>query len=246
MARGDVIFCHSNIGYFGRPENVTSLSGLCEMVFDIFLDSIGEEGTLVVPTFSYSFGSDKTDRRFDPQTTPSVCGAFSEFVRMRQGSRRSLDPMFSVAAFGRDAAQLIDADVKECFGEDSFWRRFLDARGRIVNLNFDAGSTFIHFVERRLEVPYRTDRTMRGEILQNSAWKPSEVIFNCRDLSDDGSSASFELFDMLARQAGIVRTASVGRGAVVSLTAADTAHFIESTLASRPLFLTVAGRHAQS
>ena len=36
--------------------------------------------------------------------------------------------------------------------------------GKVLNLNFDAGSTLIHYVERELRVPYRFDKSFTGTI----------------------------------------------------------------------------------
>lgn len=238
---GDIIFVHSNVGYSGRMEGVRSLDELCANTVEALLEVIGPEGTLVVPTFSYSFGSDKPERRFDPAVTPSACGALSEFVRKLPEAVRSLDPMFSVAAIGPQKGELTRDVSSDCFGTGSFWERFLAANGKVCNLNFDAGSTFIHYVERKLNVPYRKDRTMTGEIWTGSGWQPSEVTFFCRDLDDPGAGAKFELFDKLAREAEIVATQPVGRGSVVVIGARDTEDFIRNQITHTPDFLTSRG-----
>lgn len=244
LGPGMAVFSHSNVGYFGRPEGAASGAAVCRLIFDAIFEVLGESGTLVVPTFTYSFGSTQAEKRFDRETTPSVCGMFTEFVRTRGDARRSADPMFSVAAVGRLAHEFTKDPDPECFGEASFWRRFLDADGVFCNLNFDAGSTFVHFVERRLGVPYRENRAFRGEIVEHGVVRPAEAVFFCRDLSERGTGARFERFDALAREAGLVRSAPVGRGAVVVITAADTARLIADTLPREPWFLTDRGAGA--
>ncbi|WP_269583964.1 AAC(3) family N-acetyltransferase [Roseibium sp. Sym1] len=234
---GDVIFVHSNVGYSGRMEGVRSLDELCAGTVGALIDVIGPEGTLVVPTFSYSFGSDKSERRFDPAATPSDCGALSEYVRKMPDACRSVEPMFSVAAVGALSKQLTQHVSKTCFGADSFWERFLAADGKVCNINFDAGSTFIHYVERTLNVPYRQDRAMTGELWNGVEWQPSEIVFFCRDMNDPGATARFEQFDDLARKAGIVATKPIGRGSVVVVSARDTLEFIQRQIAETPDFL---------
>jgi len=238
---GAVVFCHSNIGYFGRPEGASGGPAVCDLVIASFRNLLGRTGTLVVPTFSYSFGSDKNDRRFDPATSPSVCGMLSEYTRKLPDARRSLDPMFSVAGLGARAQELTAGLCTECFGEDSFWRRFLDAGGIFANLNLDAGSTFIHFVERRLGVSYRENRTFAGALVLDGVEQHHELVYFSRRLDDPDSSPAFERFDRLARAGGLVRSAPVGRGAVVGLSAADTVRLIADTLPREPRLLTKAG-----
>ncbi len=160
-------------------------------------------------------------------------------IRQHQQAVRSCEPIFSVAAIGGRAREFTQDISQECFGAGSFWQRFLDADGIICNLNFDAGSTFIHFVERCLDVPYRYDKVFEGNLLVKGEKKKSQAIFFCQDLSNPSTVASFEPFDKIARANSIVKSEKVGRGSIVSLTAKDTASLIERQLETDPWLLTV-------
>ena len=103
LKRGDVLFGHSNIGYFGRPEGVRSGEAAAELFHDRIRARIGEEGTLVVPTFTYSFPRREV---YDPAATPLRMGLFAEWIRRRPDALRSADPSYSVAAVGARAAEL--------------------------------------------------------------------------------------------------------------------------------------------
>jgi len=238
VRRGDAVFSHSNVGFFGYPEEGRTAELVCRTVLDAFTDVIGEDGTLVVPAFTYSFCRGEI---YDVAGTPSTCGMFSEFVRQLPGAVRSHDPIFSVAAFGRKARALAGDVPAECFGEDSFWGRFLEEDGIFCNLNFDAGSTFAHYAERVLQVPYRQDKTFSGEIVIDGEPTPAQAVFFCRkDLDDPGSEAAFEAFDRVAREKGVAHVARVGRGAVVGIRARATFDLIETELGSNPSLLTTA------
>ena len=212
VSSGDTIFVHSNLGMFGRMDGGVTPELLCMDAVRVAREVIGLYGTVCVPCFSH---------------TP--CGMFSENVKSHPHAAISDDPMFTVATLGRQAKRLVANTGVESFGEDSFWDRFLVERGKIVNFNFDAGSTFIHFVERRLNVPYRSDRLIGGS------------IYFSRSLEDPLAVPRFERFDKLAREAGYVRTAKVGRGAVNVITASDTVRLIEDTIKREPYFLTERG-----
>lgn len=232
---GDVVFSHSNVGYFGLPEEGRGSDAVCATILGAIQDVLGDDGTLVVPTFSYSFCKGE---QFDPNETPSTCGAFTEYVRRQPAAIRSLDPIFSVAALGARAAELV-ADVSaDCFGAGTFWARFLTANGVICNLNFDAGSTFIHHVERCLRVPYRFDKLFTGIFCVDGREERGAAVFFCRDGSNPDTIPAFEPFDALAREQGIARSAKVGRGAVVALRARETYRLIEEQLLEDPWFLT--------
>ena len=241
LHRGDVVFSHSNIGYFGRHSTAKTAFELCEAFAQGFQSVIGQEGTLVVPTFSYSFGSDKPEKVFDVARTPGVCGTFTEYLRKRQDSIRSADPMFSIVAIGAHAEYFTRNADPECFGENSFWRRFLDARGIFCNLNLDASSTFIHFVERRIGVPYRQNRVFSGAIVDGGLCREAMVTYFSRSLDDNAAVPSTQRFDEVAREANLVRTSSLGRGAIVTISAESTARLIRERIEIEPRFLTVSG-----
>jgi aminoglycoside 3-N-acetyltransferase len=111
--------------------------------------------------------------------------------------------------------------------------------GKVLNLNFDAGSTFVHWVERELKVPYRFDKRFRGTILHCGVEYPGRSTIWVRYL-DDALEASFEAFDRLARERGMFKTERLGRGELGVISASDTYKLIEETLPSRPWFLTKA------
>lgn len=239
LRRGDTVFSHSNIGFFGLPSEGSTPETVTEVILGAFRDVLGPEGTLVVPTFTYSFCKGEP---YDPERSPSTCGTFTEAVRRHPDSERSLDPIFSVAAVGGRAEEMTKDVSEECFGRDSFWDRFLEAEGVICNLNFDAGSTFIHFVERELDVPYRYDKLFPGTFVENGEKRRGAAIFFCHDLTNPDTEAVFEPFDEVARERELVRSADVGRGSVVSIRARDNYKLIQDEIDRNPWFLTAAGK----
>ncbi len=237
---GDVLFSHSNIGYWGTLDGSETDEETCASIYDAIFDVIGDSGTLIVPTFTYSFGGSKKCKIFDVENTKSMMGVFAEYVRQLPNSWRSYDPMFSVSAVGARAMELTNEVPVECFGDDSFWARFLKMEGKICNFNFDSGSTLIHFVEKQLSVPYRKDYDFSGTIVTSDDIETEKtVVFFCRDLADSGAVAKFERFDVLARE-HYSKTAVVGRGEVVVISAQETFDLIENTLPSEPNFLVTA------
>lgn len=235
LRRGDVLFSHANIGFFGRPDGVRTADELASLFCDRIFDCIGEEGTLVVPTFTYSFPRREV---FDPVLSASRMGTFAEWIRRHPKARRSLDPCYSVAALGGRAEELTENAPENSFGPGCFFDRFMKAGGRIFNLNFDAGSTFVHYVERELRVPYRFDKTFEGEIRLGDVTTQGRSTIWVRYLSDDALEAKFEPFDALAREAGIFRTATLGRGRMGIMAARDCFDLVAATLPHRPYFLT--------
>lgn len=212
-------------------------AGLGQMVVDAVFDVIGEDGTFVVPTFSYSFTKGQD---FDPAQTPSVCGMLTDYVMHNEHALRSHHPDFSVAAIGVRAEELTNNVPANAFGADSFFERFEKLDGKICNFNFDAGSTFVHYVERTINVPYRYDKKFYGTIIVDGVNKPSHSINFVHDLHAPMLVAAFEPFHERAVETGIATVTPVGRGNVCTLSAAGVRKIIESALVDAPFFLTVA------
>ena len=237
LSAGDVVFSHSNVGFFGRLDGAAGAADVCAALAEAILARIGPGGTLVVPTFTYSFPNKEI---FDVENSASNMGVFAEWVRRHRGARRSADPCYSVAALGAWAEELTQAAPDNSFGPDSFFDRFHKVGGKILNLNFDAGSTLIHYVERQLRVPYRFDKTFHGTIREQGRERGATSVIWVRYLSDDALAAAFEPFDALARARKKFVTRPLGRGAIGVISSHDTYELIAEERPRRPWLLTKA------
>ena len=77
VKNGDTIFVHTDVGVFGKLAE-TNRNKLLESFFEILKESVGEGGTIIIPTFTYSFCEGKD---YDPKNSPSTVGIFTEFFR---------------------------------------------------------------------------------------------------------------------------------------------------------------------
>lgn len=236
LKRGDIVFSHSNVGYFGMPEGGVSVENLKATILNPILELIGSEGTFIVPTFTYSFTKHEA---FDPNETKSVCGVLTEVVRKHPQAYRSEDPIFSVAAIGSRAKKLTTDVSIECFGKDSFWDRFYHADGVILNMNFGVPTTFFHYVERNLDVPYRYDKFFIGVVHKNGRFYQKGVIYFCRDMTNNLiSHPDWMGIQELAYERGLLRMANIGRGYITLARARDLYDLIVEILKTNPFFLT--------
>jgi len=234
---GDTLFSHSNVAFFGLPAGVKTGEAACQVILDAFREALGPGGTLVVPTFTYSFCKQQP---FDVDNTPSTCGTFTEFIRRKPEALRSHDPIFSVAAIGGRAAELTQGISNECFGKGSIWHRLHELDALVCNLNLDSASTFIHYVERCLNVPYRFDKLFTGKLITKAGARKHAVLFFCQDLTNRSTVAAFERFHATAVKCEAARAVKVGRGAINSIRARQTFDLIARELKTAPNLL-VAG-----
>ena len=234
IKNGDHIFIHSNIGFFGKLTNTKNENDLYLAFKNALHEVVGAEGTVIHPTFSYSFckGQD-----FDPAITPGICGMLSEMARQDADYTRSHDPNFSIVASGKLAEFFTEKPDNYSFGKDSFFARFMKKGGIFVNLNFDAASTFVHYAEREADVSYRWDKPFEGNIITKEKSEKTTFYHYVRDLEKPEHAPVFTKFDAKAKQLNLAKTVNLGRGQIVSISAKDTFELIQKTLKTEPDFL---------
>lgn len=234
VCKDDNIFVHSNLGFFGKLKDGISKEDYCNAFKEAILEVIGINGTLVVPAFSYSFCNNEV---YDKNKIVGVRGMFSEFIREDHQSLRSDDANFSVVAIGKNAEYFTKDVPSHSFGKNSFWERFLNCNGKICNFNFDSGSTFIHYVEKLLNVRYRFDKGFRGKSMINDKEEDRMYYHFVYDLSKPTDVPDFTKFDKKAKELGLTKTVNLGKGQIVCISAHDTLELIQKEIVNNPSFL---------
>ncbi len=144
---GHVVFVHSSLSSMGHVE------GGAEAVVDAFLDVLGPEGTLVVPTYTPSHRG--LGSVFDPANDPSEVGRITEVTRRRPGAVRSCHLRESVAALGPAANDMMRVHRAAAWAADGpFWKFYeLDARILLLGVPYFR-SSFWHLIEQMLQPQY--------------------------------------------------------------------------------------------
>jgi aminoglycoside 3-N-acetyltransferase len=235
LKKGDHIFIHSNIAFFGLLKDATSQEIYYQIFKSAIFEVIGEEGTMINPTFSYSYCNNEV---FDLQHTPSTSGIFSEMARKDPKAIRSEDPNFSIVAIGKLAQYFTSDNSHYAFGDNSFWQKFLDKNGIFVNFNLNIGmATFIHFVENKMKVPYRYHKPFNGISLINGRKIKNTYYHFVRDLNNDAHYPDTKRLIQEANNAGIVKIASLGKGKIYATHAHDLYNLLIQKLKQDPAFL---------
>jgi aminoglycoside 3-N-acetyltransferase len=163
VARGETLIVHSSLSRIGWV-----ISG-AEAVIHALMDALGSDGTLVMPTFSGGLSDPAGwveppvpeawhDRiraemlPFDPARTPTRnMGAVPELFRTWPGVCRSDHPAMSLAAWGRDAADIIATHpLPWSLGDESPMGRLYDRDARILLLGVGYNrNSSLHLAETR-------------------------------------------------------------------------------------------------
>jgi aminoglycoside 3-N-acetyltransferase len=151
IEKGDAVFFHSSLKSLGRVE------GGADAVIAAFLDVVGSDGLVIVPTLSFTFVRRHPGQRgYNPERTPSHVGEITDTLWRRPNAYRSAHPTHSVAAIGKRAQELVEGhDKTSTFGKDGPYGRYVDWGAKILFLGVDGRcNTTLHAIEDWLDMPY--------------------------------------------------------------------------------------------
>jgi aminoglycoside N3'-acetyltransferase len=213
LTHGDTVFVTTSLGMLGIPEGVTTPDDLNALFIACLREVIGETGTLLVPTYSYTFGRDPPV--FDPAMEPARIGPFPEYFRRQPGVVRSLDPMMSVAGLGPACEALFRDLPPTSYGADSLFERLIHANAaKCCSIGLGPNWTpFIHHADWRAGVPFRYDKVFPGAIVTDGVARSIDWIYSVPLLSANARADAHRLGQM-ATDAGVFSYAPLGRARV--------------------------------
>jgi aminoglycoside 3-N-acetyltransferase len=144
---GDTIMLHSSLSKIGYVE------GGAGTLINAFLQTVGTEGTLMMPAFSavgYNYDYLRTNPVFDVKQTPSKMGIVTETFRKQPNVLRSLHPTDSVSATGKQALYLVKDHFAQLtpYNANSPFYRLCQWKGKILMIGVDLNSlTNLHTLE---------------------------------------------------------------------------------------------------
>lgn len=241
VAPGATLMLHSDAIVAAQFAGDLPAEKRLDLLIEAVLAAIGSQGTLIMPTFTYSFTRNES---FDPATSPSMVGAVTEHFRRRPGVRRSENPLFSVAAFGPLAPAFADTAIGDCFGPGSAFDLLLHKDGVIACLGCALDRvTFVHYVEQSRKVGYRYVKRFTGAIVRRGQLEPASVDYLVRDVARETSTDLTRLARQL-RETGRLRNAAIGRFGLTVVTARDFFDTASELLATDPSALIREGMRA--
>lgn len=138
LESGMNLMVHSSLSQIGYPI------GGANMVVEALLEVIGDQGTLMMPSFNH-----RSAEIFNPMTTPTINGAIPEAMWRRMEAVRSLHPTHAVTAIGPKAAEYCEGHLEiGIWAEDSPIGRLIHGGGYILSLGVThESSTAYHVAE---------------------------------------------------------------------------------------------------
>ncbi len=137
---------------------------LYDVILDGFVRAVGEQGTIVMPTFSFEF----CDRAFfDPKSSDTYCGRLSTaFLRRNDVCRTWYPPIHTVAVVGTHKQHLLSLRPTTGFSAGSAfdWMVSMPTLICLFGVSVADGMAHIHWLEEKFRVGYRKLRKFTGVV----------------------------------------------------------------------------------
>ncbi|MHB8062985.1 MAG: AAC(3) family N-acetyltransferase [Ruminiclostridium sp.] len=205
VKQGDTIFIHADVSTIGRLAQANR-SLFLGGILTAFKEAVGLQGTIIMPTFTYSFCRGEI---YDIKNSPSTVGCLTEYFRNLSEVVRTKDPIFSTAIWGKNAKEYVNVS-KNCFGTDSIFDYMHRDNAKIVMFGTPKFPlTHFHYVEQKLNMPYRFIKKFTGIIKNNDEEYSDEVFYFVRKLDEISTSNPRKLQNYLRSQ-DVVSTIPIG------------------------------------
>ena len=221
---GAKVLVHSSLSSFGNVE------GGADAVIDALIETVGESGTVVVPTLTATAAHNAENPPvFDPTTSECWTGRIPETFRKRPEAIRSLHPTHSVAAIGADAEELTKdhtfsispCDEKSPFGKIA---NSPDGYVLLIGVDYESVTTF-HHVEELAAVDYHMQKGFTKATLLIDGVEIERHYM----LHQWGTSRDFNIMEPLFVERGVQKKTRIGDSEVRLLHAPG---IVETTLRS--------------
>ncbi len=193
VSEGQTVIVHTSLSSIGF------VCGGAQVVVDALLETVGADGTIVMPTQSWKNLDPETGVHweepkewwqiirdnwpaYDKRITPTnTMGAVAECFRTYPGTLRTDHPARSVSANGKNAEYITSHhDLSDIFGETSPLGKLyeLDASVLLIGIGYDK-NTSIHLADVRAEYPSKHNTTEHSAIMENGqrVWKAYDTLY---------------------------------------------------------------------
>ncbi len=165
----DTLYIESDLTNLIKNSDIVFKKKSLNEILYLFKSLVGPKGTIICPTFTYSWGRDKKKKYFDVKKTKAHTGSFAEYLRNQKNSFRTLDPMFSFVIHGSKKENFLDIE-NDSFGKKSVFSKLLKSNAKLMSFclnQFDP--TFVHFVEQFYhenieKIDYRSKVVLKGKL----------------------------------------------------------------------------------
>ena len=147
------------------------------LFFDSILEIIGEEGTLLIPTYNWDFCHGIP---FEYKKTRSQTGVLGDQALKNPKFRRTKHPLYSFAVAGKDQEMLCAMTNVSSFGSDSPFSYLDHVHAKQIMMDVEHnqlwGFTYVHYVEEKVQdkITYRFQKTFKAPYIDENGIKKTK------------------------------------------------------------------------
>ena len=174
IKKNDNLLIHSNVFPILKNFGLNNSYKL-EKFIEIAKKVIGNNGNILIPAYNYDFFKGKI---FDPKNSPSQVGYFSNFLLKKNKYSVTRNPVFRHIVIGRIYKKIKKLDDFELFGKNSVFELILKKNFKIMCFCCSPNNmTFIHYIEKKLNVKYRYEKEIDGKLFLNKKIKKKRIKY---------------------------------------------------------------------
>jgi len=161
---GDFLLITGNLVKFLMKAKREDKNFNLDILIDLILEKIGQEGTLAIQTFNWDFCTGET---YDIINSKSKTGSLGNIALKRKDFKRTRHPIYSFAVTGKYQEELVSLDNRGAFDKNSPFNFMFknNAQMIIVELPLQNSFTFVHYVEEIHNVSYRYNKTFKANYI---------------------------------------------------------------------------------
>ena len=229
IKKGDIIYVQSDLGKFGKLSEIKDKLQYHTVFLDACLDVIGSNGTIIIPTFTYSFGDSFITEKgrmynpsniFDVNNSPSILNYFTEVARLSENFSRSDDPMLSVVSRGPKTEQIIKNISDHSLGKGSVWENLQNQNAHNLIIGYKFDTAFIHYIEERCNVPYRHNMKFTGKIIKDDVEFEKSCIYFGKNREIKTKRNTQRLYKKLVNE-DVLKKTKLGGGDMMAIKSND-------------------------
>lgn len=144
-------------------KTVDDVNTFLNTFINILQKAVGRDGTLLFPIYTWEFCRNGF---YDIRNTKGEVGVLPNWIlENRSDFLRTKHPIYSFLVWGKDAEYLVSMNNIDSWGSDSPFNYLHDSNAiqLLFNVPLQSGFTFMHYVERCINVPYRYNKLFIGK-----------------------------------------------------------------------------------
>ena len=215
VAPSDALLVHSSLRSFGYVH------GGADAVIDALREAVGEQGTVLVPTLTFSILKEEP-YRFSATQTRSTTGRITEVFRQRPQARRSLHPVSSAAAIGPKATYLTADHLDTPCGPGSPYYRIYELGGKVVFFGAALGSnSLFHCAEEIVSPSYLGYARIENAIVEDMRGRETTFTARRYDCFDRGVIRYLGNMEPVFNARRIMRQTKIGESRTIVIDAQE-------------------------